>query len=860
MLHRIRRLLAVSAAALLATTVLVGLAADPAQAQTYGSLPLLGWAYTDSADPSTPHPDPAGNFLIGTRTDTAGTAHTGRAYFTYDITGMRDQVLHRVTFYTYERTVDDCTKVAPIQMWRTTPVTAATTWDDAPEERELLGERSYGSGVICPGAYLDVDMIPAVQAALARDETSITVEVRISATGEDAAGLARTMSKAAISYAVNHAPVVSGVKLRYPDAGCGTTEEPPPASKSVQFQATVTDADPSDYARIYYAYWPADRPDQRKETAYATPDLTGIADGTVIAWTAQGRDNDDAGAWADTCYFVLDTVAPATPPVVSSEKYPTTTYPGTGGPGVPGTFVFDADGDVDTVAFDWYEDALITRVVPDHPGGRAEAVVTPRYSGPKTLKVAAVDAAGNRTAWVEYRYLVRDTAPFAVFELNGVGLTSHITLSSSAAEVTGFGYAVDGGPEVRVPAVDRTGKGDLVFDSVGTKTVVERAYAGDEVIGVHTDQIGVSDAPKITSAEFSWSASPVAGRAGTFTFAPRTTDVVAYRYGFGDGNNQSVDAGADGTAELSWTPQEGGYYTIYVTSVDADGDVSEVGTSSFWVIDPHPVVSANTYGAQVGQPISVDAWSDLPDAVAIVYSFDGGPQQTVDGAWAWFEVVPTHAGDSDLVVWARLADGGLSPATTTVLHVSSAPAVTAQGPFSADAVELRPVTFTFTAAQAGAASFRYTVGSRYDGEEHPEHTVAAGADGTATVTYDVPAYWGDVTVTVASLTGDGTASDSAEFSVAVRNPRVAVTGSVSGAGVPAQFGFSGYELNEYTESFLWHVGDGAVQEVAYDPLAWETTVSYTPETAGAATLYVQRRFTDGSLSPITEFAFDVPAS
>jgi hypothetical protein len=47
-MHRIvRALLSAAAAALSATTVLVAVAGSPAQAQTYGSLPLSAWAYTD---------------------------------------------------------------------------------------------------------------------------------------------------------------------------------------------------------------------------------------------------------------------------------------------------------------------------------------------------------------------------------------------------------------------------------------------------------------------------------------------------------------------------------------------------------------------------------------------------------------------------------------------------------------------------------------------------------------------------------------------------------------------------------------------------------------------------------------------
>jgi hypothetical protein len=45
--------------------------------------------------------------------------------------------------------------------------------------------------------------------------------------------------------------------------------------------------------------------------------------------------------------------------------------------------------------------------------------------------------------------------------------------------------------------------------------------------------------------------------------------------------------------------------------------------------------------------------------------------------------------------------------------------------------------------------------------------------------------------------------------------------------------------------------------VTYDRSAWETMVSYTPDRADDNKLYVQREFTDGSLSPLMTVPFEV---
>jgi hypothetical protein len=860
-MHRtVRALLSAATAALSATTVLVGLTTGPAQAQNYDSLPLIAWAHTDKAEPTTPKPNPEGDYLIGSGTDGE---HTGRAYFTFDLTPLKGQVLHRVSFSTHERSVNDCGQVAPIEVWRTKPVTSATTWQHPPKELELLDERSYGHGTLCPGAYLEIDMIPAVRAAFARGDKSITVEVRIKAGAEDNAEVGRMMSPAGMSYGANHAPTVSGLKLTYPDAGCGTLARHPSAGTLVQVQATAKDADPNDRPHIKYAYWPVDRPEQRTESSAPRLGLSGLADGTVVAWSAQASDTDDAGPWGKTCYFTVDTTAPASTPIVSSKVYPAGGYPGTGGPGVAGTVVFDAAGDREVVGFDWnpMTGGLVERITANHPGGKAKLTVTPRSWGPARLEVAAVDAAGNRGPWVRYEYTVRDSAPMAQFEVNGVGLTSHLTLSSRIAEVTGFGYAVDGGPETRLTAIDGKATGDLVFERIGTRTVAVRAYAGKKLIGSEDEQISVTDAPKVTSADFDWPASPVAGVGGTFALAPRSLGVVAYLYTFDDGEEQRIDAGADGSAALRWTPENGGPHSLTVSSVDGAGNRSQPTRKSFSVIDGHPAVYASDYDAHVGDTIGVSVWSDLPNAVAISYTFDGGTEQTVDGPYVAFDVVPTHSGDNVLKVWAKLANGTVSPTTTYVVHVNNGPRVTSQGPFGPEAVQSRPVTFTLTAGQEGATTFRYTVGD-------DERSVPAGPEGTATITYDVPDSWTEVALTASSLTADGTASDPATFSVPVRNPHLDVTNPwpadaypepVGGVGVPGQFGFSAWDLSEVTTKFLWHVDDGAAQEAAYDPWAWETTVSYTPDRAGSHTLYVQREFSDGSLSPLQTIPFEVGA-
>jgi hypothetical protein len=864
-MHRfIRVLMCAATATLTLTTVAVGLA-QPAQAMTYTSADLTTWTYVDSAQPSTPIFKPDGDTPLGSERDEAGVKHTRRAYFTFDITPFAGQVLHRASFYSSERSVEDCGVTAPIEIWRTRPITSTTTWQKQPKGIEKLAEYNLGKGIICPGAYIGVDVIPVITEALARHDKTVTFGVRIGESAEGDVKAARAMRQFDLSMWVNHVPTVSDLKLRYPDRPCGTPAKHPTAGGNTTFAATATDLDEGSAPQLLFAAWPADQPEERKEFSYRALDLSGYADGTVIAWSARAGDYDDEGQWARTCYLTVDNRAPADPPVVSSKKYGESGYPGTGGPGIPGTFVLDANGDRDVVGFDYYtvNSGRQAYAVPRRPGGRAKVSFTPGRSGSDEMRARSVDAAGNRGPWQSFRFEVRDTAPWFEVKVGGVGVPSTINLYKRLPEVTSFGYSVNGGPEQQVPAVDGTGTGEIVFDSVGSFTVVGRSYAGKKMIGSETRSISVSDEPGIASDEFSWLASPIAGEPGTFTFTPRRTGVVAYLYRIDNAEEQRIDAAADGTAVLPWTPETGGYYTINVRSVNGDGVESGTAQESFSVIDSRPAVSSDA-GQNwpdddgIGRPVNVQISSDLPGVTGFVYTFDGGADQTVSGSYVDVTVVPTHAGNSSFTARAQRADGTLSEATTITIAITSGPLVTVKGPYDASPVLGRKATFTVEPSLPGVVSYRYSWGIWGD-----EQTVDASADGSATLTW-TPAEAGYQELVITAVTADGATSDQRRLAFSVADPNVRVSGTwdssnpAGGVGQPGWLDFYG-DLMTVTTKYVWHVNDGPVQEAEPLPDTWQTSVPYTPDRAGANTLYVQRVFTDGELSPVTEYRFLVGA-
>ncbi|MCW2885458.1 MAG: sle, partial [Streptosporangiaceae bacterium] len=58
---------------------------------------------------------------------------------------------------------------------------------------------------------------------------------------------------------------------------------------------------------------------------------------------------------------------------------------------------------------------------------------------------------------------------------------------------------------------------------------------------------------------------------GTFTFAPKVKHIVSYTYSFNWGQTVTVNADDHGVAQLSWTPDQSGFYDLEVYATTRDG-------------------------------------------------------------------------------------------------------------------------------------------------------------------------------------------------------------------------------------------------------------------------------------------------
>ena len=275
----------------------VGLAAaivgltTAAQATPFGSnLPVTAWAYTDSGQPDAPALNPAGDMPVGTFRDGTGIKHTRRAYFTYDISGLAGRVPHLVNLYTTETSVESCDVPAPVEIYRTKPVSAATTWHKAPAELELVRQATLGKGVICPGAYVGTDVTAQIEAALTRHEKTLTFEVRIAGSAEKDTQVARTFVPLTLFVQSNAVPKVSAPQVRYASAtACGTLAKHPTAVHP-QLTVKVSDADENDFGTATFAVWPVDQPDQRASyRSSVTADGQAVANADLTFTPPAGR-------------------------------------------------------------------------------------------------------------------------------------------------------------------------------------------------------------------------------------------------------------------------------------------------------------------------------------------------------------------------------------------------------------------------------------------------------------------------------------------------------------------------------------------------------------------------------------------
>ncbi|MDG4773359.1 hypothetical protein [Solwaraspora sp. WMMD792] len=256
-------------------------------------------------------------------------------------------------------------------------------------------------------------------------------------------------------------------------------------------------------------------------------------------------------------------------------------------------------------------------------------------------------------------------------------------------DVVEYVYTINGGdPQTVAAAADGSAELRYTARDAGYHTIQvhSRTDAGVESESVGYAFYPASVAPTVESDDYpAGTLSGGPGVAGDFTFRPHPDfgQVDGYLYTFGHEPERFVAAGGDGVATVEWTPDvagnvDGGWVQLQVRSRSAAGVVSDARWYSFRVDLMSPTVESDDFlwwgGGTVGTPGEFRFTAVLAGSVEFVYSFDGGPEQTLpvgpDGT-AVLEWTPESPGEQTLMVRSRTADGLESGPTSYPLWIAA---------------------------------------------------------------------------------------------------------------------------------------------------------------------------------------------
>ncbi|SES42397.1 hypothetical protein [Actinokineospora terrae] len=663
-LRRLVRLGVVVAAAVAGTLVAVSPAQAEPQLPSTGLRPVA-WVGVDSRDPN--GRITSGPVRLGSWKDEQGRKHVGKAYLTYDISALRTAKLFTANAFFRETAAADCAKKRMIEVWETTPEDHSPTWADQPIELNILpGAKSTQ----CVSQSLSWDATDAVQHALTRGDTTVTLAIRIAGDQEGNVAFGRTIDPpwSTLGLRYNHTP---DVPTEFTVGGYTGSPACPAylPGYDIQVRARVSDPDGSNGLRARWAFWPVTNPSQRTEivqdasywAATSVPKALQVHN-SKIAVAVRAEDGFAVSAWTTPCEYTTDTQSPTAAPTVTSAVYPPSTgeFPPTGGTGVPGEFTFGANG-VDDIASYHYEGPGVWADVPaDRLGGTATVTITPKSWGNFRLSVTAIDRAGLRSPVTEYEFLVRETGPYLEGPYQVIaGEATAFTVRANQDGAVSVTYRLDNGQETTLPlSAEGTAPVTLTIPTLQPafrQVVLWTTDAAGRRSGVMNRTIAVNQAePEVVVTP----GEAEAGVERTITFTSSRSDIASYSYSLDYGAPTTVPA-VNGKGSFTWTPPVSGYISLDVYGTTTSGERTGTTYSSVYVSPSKPAVTSAEYpeGATSGAPGTPGTFHlALTGAAEYVVAFEGQYKYVTadqDGN-ATVELTPTSAGQKSVFVTAYL--------------------------------------------------------------------------------------------------------------------------------------------------------------------------------------------------------------
>jgi len=386
--------------------------------------------------------------------------------------------------------------------------------------------------------------------------------------------------------------------------------------QGLPLEALSQDTADSPFVTEQFQVWPVSDPSQTLTLSdqFALPGIeqsvsvpgTDLTEGLTYAWEVQTVAASGTSAWSAPCYFTVDNTAPSSAPTVTSSNYPSG-QDDQGGAPIQLTFGANGVSDVAGYVFSWNGSlpvAGISEIGPDgipqfiNPytsdpanfaaastlGGSATASLIPTTaSGLLVLTVASLDRAFHESPPTTFFIFVKPDGPTVTQQNPNVKFDKkaqfHLTPDpglQAASPVTSytvqfFGQtpqtftvkaSADGSAEFGTTLDSPDGDWMLVTSTSADGWVSESSYWNFQI----------DTTPTVSSDVYLENqTSGGAGIPGTFTFAPKVKGITSYTYAFSDGTGGTVAAKGNGTAQISWTPSQSGFYFLDVYGTTKDG-------------------------------------------------------------------------------------------------------------------------------------------------------------------------------------------------------------------------------------------------------------------------------------------------
>jgi hypothetical protein len=354
-----------------------------------------------------------------------------RSYFNFSVPHqIWDSDRISATLFTNETWSWSCTKTA-VQLWQTTFASRGATWAHQPAQQQQQDSQTvaFGNNSSCAPHGVSFNASGAATAAASNHWNTLTLELR-AASGDESSWNPASWKIFHVSASqdpflqitYNHkpsAPAFPETLNNSASIGCGSPSSPLWWISATQPTLSAVFSDPDGTSVT-----PTFRVSNSSGTVIDTQTAPALASGTrnqvqvtsgkltdgTYTWNASGSDGQLTGPNSPTCAFGLDTTAPATPTITSSNY--TSGPPATNGIGVIGHFTFTdsnnsdpLDGTNDVVGYRYgFSDPPLGFVGADSTkaGNPATVDVSPVTLGTQTLSVRAMDRAGNLSPSVTF--------------------------------------------------------------------------------------------------------------------------------------------------------------------------------------------------------------------------------------------------------------------------------------------------------------------------------------------------------------------------------------------------------------------------------------------------------------------------